>query len=102
MNNFSKFSKIAYQQPPHESPPTSSQESPTTPTTSQRNNPQSSTPISFQDNPCTFEERHARLSEPHEPVIRQASLREPQNEPIYNIYPLSNKILIEQDTKVKT
>ena len=98
----SKLSKIANQQPSHQSPPTISQEPPTTPTNSQNNNPQSSTRISFQDNPYTFEERHARLSEPLEPVIRQASLSESPNEPVYNIYPLSNKILIEQDTKVKT
>ena len=37
----------------------------------------------FQDNPYTFEERHARLSEPLEPVQRQASL----SEPTYNLYP---------------
>ena len=42
---------------------------------------------SFQDNPYTFEETHARLSESPEPVIRQASLSEPQYEPVYNIYP---------------
>ena len=83
MNDFPKFSKIANQQPPHHSPPTTSQET--------LNNPQSSTRISFQDNPYTFEERHARLSEPLEPVIRQASLSEPQCEPVYNIYPLSNR-----------
>ena len=46
-------------------------------------NPQTSTRISFQDNPYTFEERHARLSEPLEPVQRQASL----SEPTYNLYP---------------
>ena len=49
--------------------------------------PQTLARISFQDNPYTFEERHARLSEPQEPVIRQASLREPQYEPVYKIYP---------------
>ena len=37
----------------------------------------------FQDNPYTFEERHARLSEPLEPVHRQA----PLSEPTYNLYP---------------
>ena len=37
----------------------------------------------FQDNPYTFEERHARLSEPLEPVQRQASL----SEPTLNLYP---------------
>ena len=46
-----------------------------------------STRIYFQDNPYTFEERHARLSEPLEPVNRNASLSEPQYEPTYNIYP---------------
>ena len=45
--------------------------------------PQTSTRISFQDNPYTFEERHARLSEPLEPVQRQA----PLSEPTYNLYP---------------
>ena len=87
LNNFSKFSKIANQQPPQQSPPTTSQKPPTTPTNSQINIPQSSTNVSFQDNPYTFEERHARLSEPLEPVFRQASLSEPQYEPVYNIYP---------------
>ena len=37
----------------------------------------------FQDNPYTFEERQARLSEPLEPVQRQA----PLSEPTYNLYP---------------
>ena len=46
-------------------------------------NPQTSTRISFPDNPYTFEERHARLSEPLEPVQRQA----PLSEPTYNLYP---------------
>ena len=46
-------------------------------------NPQTSTRISFQDNPYTFEERQVRLSEPLEPVQRQASLKEPT----YNLYP---------------
>ena len=54
---------------------------PPNPTTTQ--NPQTSTRISFQDNPYTFEERHARLSEPLEPVQRQA----PLSEPTYNLYP---------------
>ena len=58
---------------------------PTTPTNTQ--NPQSSTRNSFQDNPYTFEERHARLFEPFEPVVRHAPLSEPQYEPTYNIYP---------------
>ena len=53
----------------------------TPPSTTQ--NPPTSTRISFQDNPYTFEERHARLSEPLEPVQRQASL----SEPTYNLYP---------------
>ena len=76
--NLQHFFKIANQQPPHQSPPITFQEPTTTPTNSQTINPQSSTRISFQDNPYTFEERHARLSEPLEPVTRQASLSEPQ------------------------
>ena len=75
------ISKIANQAPPKQSPPTSSQENPIIPTTIQ--NPQTSTRISFQDNPYTFEERHARLSEPLEPVHRQALL----SEPTYKLYP---------------
>ena len=75
------ISKIANQKLPKQIPPTSSQESPITPTTTQ--NPHISTPISFQDNPYTFEERHTRLSEPLEPVHRQA----PLSEPTYNLYP---------------
>ena len=55
---------------------------PALPTTTQ--NPQTFTRISFQDNPITFEERHARLSEPLEPVQRQA----PLSEPTYNLYPI--------------
>ena len=74
------ISKIANQPPPNPSSQTSPQENPTVPTTTQ--NPQTSTRISFQDNPYTFE-RHARLSEPLEPVQRQASL----SEPTYNLYP---------------
>ena len=66
--NRSKPSKIANQQSHSQSSPTSSQDNPTPPTTTQ--NPQTSTRISFQDNPYTFEERHARLSEPLEPVQR--------------------------------
>ena len=76
-----KPSKIANQQSHSQSSPTSSQENPTPATTTQ--NPQTSTRISFQDNPYTFEERHARLSEPLEPVQRQA----PLSEPTYNLYP---------------
>ena len=53
----------------------------------QTNITQSSTRISFQDNPYLFEERHARLSEPLEPVTRQVPLSEPNYEPVYNIYP---------------
>ena len=104
LKQFSKEnnSKIANQQIPHQSPPTTSEEPPTKPTNTQTNNPQSSTLSSFQDHPYTFEERHARFSESLEPVICQAPLSEPQYEPVYNIYPLSNKLLIEQDTKVKT
>ena len=74
-------SKIANQQSHSQSSPTSSQENPTIPTTTQ--NPQTSTRISFQDNLYNFEERHARLSEPLEPVQRQAPLSEPK----YNLYP---------------
>ena len=44
---------------------------------------QTSTRISFEDKPYTFEEQHARLSEPLEPVQRQASL----SEPTYTSYP---------------
>ena len=55
----------------------------TKPPPSTTQNPQTSTRISFQDNPYTFEERHARLSEPLEPVQRQA----PLSEPTYNLYP---------------
>ena len=77
--------KIANQPPLPQSPSTTSQENPITLTTIQ--NPQSSTGISFQDNPYTFEERHARLSEPLEPVVRHAPLSEPQYEPTYTIYP---------------
>ena len=74
-------SKIANQQSHSQSSLTSSQENPTIPRTTQ--NPQTSTRISFQDNPYTFEERHARLSEPLEPVQRQS----PLSEPTYNLYP---------------
>ena len=49
------ISKIANQPLPKQSSPTSSQENPIIPTTTQ--NPQRSTRISFQDNPYTFEER---------------------------------------------
>ena len=73
--------QFANQPPPKQSSPTSSQKNPIIPTTTQ--NPQTSTRIFFQDNPYTFEERHARLSEPLEPVQRQASL----SEPTYNLYP---------------
>ena len=80
--------KINNHQPPHQSLPKTSQEPPiTTVNTQIPNNPQSSSRISYQDNPYTFEERHARLSEPLAPVIRQASLSESQYEPVYNIYP---------------
>ena len=60
------ISKIANQQSQNQSSPTSSHENPAIPTTTQ--NPQTSTRISFQDNPYNFEERPARLSEPLEPV----------------------------------
>ena len=68
------------QPPQNPSSPTSPQENPTVPTTTQK--PQTSTRISFQDYPYTFE-RQARLSEPLEPIQRQASL----SEPTYNLYP---------------
>ena len=80
-----KFSKNCQSTTPHQSPPTTSQEKSTTPTSTQ--SPHSSTRISFQEIPYTFEERHARLSEPLEPVVRQAPLSKLQYEPIYNIYP---------------
>ena len=79
------MSKIANQQPPHTSPPTTFQDPPTTPTNTQ--NFESSTRIFFQDNPYTFEERHARLSQSLEPVVRHAPSSEPHYEPTYNIYP---------------
>ena len=82
------YSEIANKKTPHQSPPTTSQDSPTTPTNTQTNNPQSSTRrISFQKNSYTIEERHARVSEPLEPAICQTTLSEPQYEPVYNIYP---------------
>ena len=81
MKSIKKPSKIAYQQSHSQSSPTTSQENPTPPTITQ--NPQTSTRISFQDNPYTFEEQHARLSEPLEPVQREAHL----SEPTYNLYP---------------
>ena len=81
------IAKIAYQQRPHQSLQTTSQKPPTTPTNTQTHNPQLSTRISFQDNPYTVEERHARLSEPIEPVTRQAPSSKSQYEPVYNTYP---------------
>ena len=75
------FFKIANQPPPNQPPPTTSQESPINiqlPTI-----PNHQHEFFFQDNPYTFEERHARLSEPLEPVHRQASF----SEPTYNLYP---------------
>ena len=50
------------------------------------NQPQLSTRTSFHENPYTFEERHALLSEPFLPVVRHAPPSEPQYEPTYNIY----------------
>ena len=76
------LSKSSNQQSQKQSSSTSSQENPTIPTTTQ--NPQTSTRISFKDNPYTFEERHARLSELLEPVQRQV----PLSEPTYNLYPI--------------
>ena len=62
-----------------------SHKNPTTPTST--HNPHSSTRISFQENPYTFEERHARLSKLLEPVVRQARLGEQQYEPTYKLCP---------------
>ena len=81
-----KFSKIANQPPPHQSPPSTFQENSSTPTITQK--PHSSTRISFQENPYTFDERHARLSEPLELLVRQGPLSEPQYKPTYNLFPL--------------
>ena len=72
---------------PHTNPHQHYPKNLTTPTITQPNNRQSSTRIYFQDNPYTFEARHARLSEPLEAVVRRAPLSEPQNEPVFNIYP---------------
>ena len=70
--------KIANQQPTQQSPPTAtSQESPTTPTFSQTNHPQSSARVSFRKNPYTFEERHSLVSEPVIDVVRHTPLSEP-------------------------
>ena len=80
-NQSEHFQKLLTNNHKNRSSPTSSQQNPTIPTTTQ--NPQTSTRISFQDNPYTFEERHARLPEPLEPVQRQASLSEPK----HNLYP---------------
>ena len=64
VENIKELFKTANQQPTQQSPPaTTSQEPPITPTSSQTNHPQSSTLISFQANPYTFEERHSLLSE---------------------------------------
>ena len=80
--------KIATQPPTQKSPSaTTFQDFPTAQTTSQTNHPQSSTRISFHENPYTFEETHSLLSESLEPVDRNAPLSEPQYEPTYNIYP---------------
>ena len=51
-------------------------ELPTTPTSSQLDQPQSSTSIYFQENLCSIEERHAILSETLIPVVRHAPLSE--------------------------
>ena len=58
-----------------------------TPAFSQTNQYQSLTSISFQENPYTFEERHALLSEHLIPVVRHAPLSEPQYKPTYSNYP---------------
>ena len=50
------------------------------------NQPQPSTRISFQENPYTYEERRASLSEPLIPAICHAPVSEPQNESTCNIY----------------
>ena len=80
-STLNKLFKNANQPPPNQPQPTTSQESPITPTTT--NNPPPSTRVSFRDNPYTFEERHVRLSEPLDPVHCQA----PLSEATYNLYP---------------
>ena len=70
-----------------QSPPTTiSQQVPTTPMSSQTNQPQPSTRISWDENSYTFEERHKLLSEPLIPVVLHAPLSKPLYEPTYNIY----------------
>ena len=80
-----------------DSPPNNlPQDLPKKPRSSQRNLPQSFTRISYVENPYTFEERHAPLSETLLPAIRQAPLSELQYEPTYTVCPHYNKTLIEQ------
>ena len=74
----------------------------TTPTSGQTNQPQSSTRISFVENPYTFEERHASLSEPLIPAIRQAPLSEPQTSQHLTSHPHFNKTLTEAKIQAKT
>ena len=63
-----------------------SQDPLTTARSSQTSQPQSSTRISFQENPFTFDGRHASLSEPIITAIRQAPLGEAQYELAYKYY----------------
>ena len=65
---------------------------PTKPTSSQLNRSQPSTRIYFQENLCTYEERHASLYEPLKPATRHAPLSEPKYKPTYN-----EKHLFQQD-----
>ena len=91
------------QQPTQQTPPTTtSQELQTTPTSSQTNQPQSSTRISFQENPYTVEERHTLLSEALTPVVRHAPLRDSQYEPTYKNCPSLQQKLNREDILVKT
>ena len=78
---YSKTFKIANQQSNKQTPPTTTcHDPPKKPTSGQTNQSQSSTRISFQENPYTFEERHASLSESLIPATRQEHLSERQYE----------------------
>ena len=84
--------KIANKPPPPQSPSTTSQDNPITPTTIQNFLLPLTSADFMMDKleswvTITFEERHAQLSEPLEPVVRHAPLSEPQNKPTYTIYP---------------
>ena len=82
-HTFFKKLLISHHHPSHHQQPAKKTQKKTTTT----QNPQSSIRISFQDNQYTLEQRHARLSEPLEPVVCHAPLSEPQYESIYAIYP---------------